>query len=139
MIGQEMARRVLDRYGTNDLETILKTEGIQVRPFPRWNARFHDVFVSPILAIPKDIGEPLRRSILAHALGHHFLHTGNQMWLRGYDRTWNAKQEYQAEEFAAWLTIPAEAELDIVYMSPGEVARRYRVIEELVRVRTSAL
>ena len=66
---------------------------------------------------------------------HHFMHEGNQVWFKDVDPLWNWKQERQAEEFAAWLTVPASEDADLLYMGPSELARRYRITEELARVR----
>ena len=79
------------------------------------------------------IGE--QRAKVAHTLGHHFLHVGNQHWLWQRDWVWAARQEHQAEEFAAWLTVPASEDADLLYMAPAEMARTYRITEELARVR----
>ena len=85
---------------------------------------------------------PLQRG--SPALGHEWhiagatisCTAGGSRGLRGFDNTWTGKQEHQAEELAAWLTIPADAGPDTSILPPGDVARRYRVTQGLVGTRT---
>ena len=133
MIGREIASRVIDRFGTNDLKTLVRQEGLEVRTRDPWQARCDDAYVYPIIFVPKGLHATEFRTRVAHCLGHHFMHAGNQVWLTGFDGVWSAKQERQAEEFAAWLTLPASVVL--TNESPGETARRYRVTEGLVQIR----
>ena len=99
------------------------------------STRFRELFVPPIIFIPVDFTAEERRSLLAHALGHHYLHDCNQLWLRGFDRIWNWKQERQAEEFAAWLLIPEDDTPDLVGLTVAEVAARYEVDVKLAGIR----
>ena len=135
MIGREIAQRVLDTYGTSDLKTIVRGERLVVITLRRWKARFDDFFVRPVILIPSDITTSMRRTLIAHTLGHHFIHDGNQVWLRGYDAIWNLKLEHQAEQFAAFLTIPETEEPYLTGLPSTEIARMYKVTEDLVRVR----
>ena len=134
MIGRDIAQRVIRQHGTNDLKTIVEKEGLQVRTRHPWPARFEDCYVRPIIFVPRGLSSPDFRTRVAHCLGHHFMHTGNQVWMRGFDATWSAKQERQADEFAAWLTIPADVGSDVALLPPG-VARRYRVTQDLAVIR----
>ncbi len=54
-----------------------------------------------------------RRRLIAHAIGHHLLHCGNQLYLYIWQKPTVGKQEREAEEFAAHFLIP-EKELDRV-------------------------
>ena len=89
----------------------------------------------PVIYIPRGITAAQRRTRIAHCLGHYFMHEGNQIWFGGYDRIWNWKQERQAEEFAAFLRIPEGEELWLPGLSDSEVARIFKVSEDLVKVR----
>jgi len=135
MLGRRTAAEIIARYGTNELKAITKGEGMRVVAKTPWLARFQEITVGRLILIPGNIPTAQRRSIIAHGLGHHFLHEGNQVWLRGLDRVWDAKQERQADEFAAWLMIPEREDGFLSGMSAEAVARRYRVTEELVRAR----
>ena len=135
MIGKEVAARVIADHGTFDLMAIVKAQGLVVEILHPWEARFEDTYFYPYIFVPKDLPPAEFRTRIAHSLGHHFLHDGNQAWLRRFDRIWNWKQEHQAEEFAAWVTIPESENLELVYMRAGEVSRKYRVRQELAELR----
>ena len=135
MIGKEAAARTIQRLGTLDPEAIVGREGLPVATLELRSTRFRELFVPPIIFIPVDFTAEERRSLLAHALGHHYLHDCNQLWLRGFDRIWNWKQERQAEEFAAWLLIPECDTPDLVGLTVAEVAARYEVDVKLAGIR----
>ena len=64
MLGRETAARVLQRYGTGDLKTIVKGERLLVRVLRPWKARFEDFFVvdsrpSPSLGCPSAVQETI--------------------------------------------------------------------------------
>ncbi len=126
---------MIQRYGTNDLDMIIKAEGLKVRDVQRWAVRFQDLFVRPVILILQGVTRASKRTLLDHALGHHFLHDGNQIWLRGYDRVWSWCQEHRAEEFAAYLTIPKSDELYLIGLPGSEVAQIFHVTDDLVQAR----
>ncbi len=135
MQGRDKARQVLAKYGGNELKAIVRQENLMVRERHPWPARFQDMFVSPVIFVPREISKSQRRVLVAHCLGHHFLHEANQVWLRGFDTTWNRKLERQAEEFAAFLLIPEHEGVLLEALGPADLAARYGVTEELVDLR----
>ena len=135
MIGREVAARTIARHGTSDLDTIVKAEGLRVETRHPWRVRFDDLLIYPLILVPRDLSPADYRTRVAHSLGHHFLHDGNQAWLRGFDRIWSWKQEYQAEEFAAWVTMPESEDPWLDYLSARDVVRKYRVDEKLADIR----
>jgi Zn-dependent peptidase ImmA (M78 family) len=135
MIGKETAAKTIQRLGTFDPEAIVGQEGLPVATLDLRSTRFRELFVPPVIFIPVDCTPVERRSLLAHALGHHYLHDCNQLWLRGFDRIWNWKQERQVEEFAAWLLIPEGDTPELVGLTIGEVAARYEVDVALAGIR----
>ena len=139
MIGREAAAQLIAKHKTSDLRTLVKKEGLVVKTRYPWKARFEEAFVYPFIFVPRYLSRPAFRSRVAHALGHHLLHAGNQVWMRGFDRIWNLKQEQQAQEFASYLLIPKEQELFMTHISIETFARMYAVEEELVRVRGRAV
>ena len=139
MIGRRKAAEVVDRYGTNDLRLIVESEMLNVRTMDPWDDAFEDIFVHPTIFVPEGLERPDFRTRVAHCLGHHLLHAGNQIWLKGFDRLWNVKQEREADEFAAWLLIP---EFDLDALEDGHasiIADRYALTEDLVRIRLEGL
>ena len=135
MIGRDTAQRIIEQYGTNDLKTIVDGETLEVRTKHPWRASYRDAYIHPIIFVPRDQPRAEFRTSVAHCLGHHFMHGGNQVWLRGFDWVWSAKQERQADEFAAWLTIPDGEEPYIAGLSTCDVAKIYKVAEDLAGVR----
>ena len=135
MIGRETAARVIESHGTADLESIVEAEGLIVKTRHPWKGSFDDLYVYPHIFVPRGLSTADFRSRVAHCLGHHFLHPGNQIWMRGLDRAWSWKMEHQAEEFAAWLLVPKDQSDDVKRMSIAEVAARYQVDEKLAEVR----
>ena len=135
MIGKEATARTIQSLGVHDPEAIAGREGLHVATLDLRSTRFRELFVPPIIFIPLDFTAVERRSLLAHALGHYYLHDCNQLWLRGFDRIWNWKQERQAEEFAAWLLIPEGDTPDLVGLTVAEVADNYEVDIRLAGMR----
>ena len=135
MIGKETAARTIKEFGALDPEAIAGREGLPVATLELRSTRFRELFVPPVIFIPVDFTTVERRSLLAHALGHYYLHDCNQVWLRGFDRIWNWKQERQAEEFAAWLLIPEDDTPALVGLTVAEVAARFGVDVRLAGIR----
>ena len=59
----------------------------------------------------------------------YYSRDGKQVLRRGF------RTSRQAEQAAAWLTIPASEEPEVSYMNAEELARRYRITEDLGWVR----
>ena len=136
MIGKQKAAEVTAQYGGNSLKVIAKGEKIIVRELHPWIGRFQDIFVNYCIFVPRGIHYEHRRVLVAHCLGHHFMHDGNQAWLRGFDSVWSAKQEYQAEEFTAYLLIPEhECQGGPIETPPRELAKQFSVTEDVAQLR----
>lgn len=58
------------------------------------------------ISIMTDSDIPEKKHLIAHALGHHYLHKGNYAYI---DDISLDKQEKQAEDFAAMLLVPPDA------------------------------
>lgn len=78
MIGKEVAARVIADHGTSDLMAIVKAQALIVEILHPWQARFEDTYFYPYIFVPKDLSMAAFRTRIAHSLGHHFLHVGNQ-------------------------------------------------------------
>ena len=130
-----MAARVIAKHRTSDLRTVVEAEGLNVETRHPWQVSSDDLFVYPLILVPRNLHASEFRTRVAHCLGHHFLHEGSQIWLRRHDRIWSWKQDAQAEELAAWLTIPESETIELTYMTAKEVARRYRITEDLAELR----
>jgi len=141
MSGKAVARRIRKAFETNDPEVIAEKEGLDVMAvyLPR---RWWDILLWEFVAIRDDISLPWKRWCLAHCLGHHFMHHGNQLRLKDRDTLIHKRrlQEAEAESFAAWLLIPEE-ELGALKQTEGEnldiwkVAEHFNVPVEMVPFR----
>lgn len=117
-----------------DMEKIAETEGCKL---VEWR------FLSPVkevkhgrwIGIAKGLDENERRYLVAHALGHHLLHCGNQLWFRDWQETSVVKQEKEADEFAAHLLIPENELEKLGKPAAWEIAEYFGVPEEIAASR----
>lgn len=136
MLGRDKAAEVIRRHGSNDPREVIQDEGLAVARLDFGEARFREFYVNGVIFLPLETeSEAEERSCLAHALGHHFLHIGNQVWMRGLGSMWSWKQERQAEEFAAWFLIPESEEASLEGLSTPEICDAYSVDVRIAEVR----
>ena len=141
MSGRTAAQRVNKRFGTNDPEIIAEKEGLEVIT-ANLPGRWWDILLWDCITIREDLVPKWQRWCLAHCLGHHFMHHGNQLRLREQaDLVSRRKlQEADAELFAAWLLIP-EGELNALEEAEGEnldtwtISEHFQVPAEMVPFR----
>ena len=129
MSGKQMALRTRKLFGTSDPEIIAQQEGLEViiTYLPQ---RWWDVLLWDYIAIREDLVPKWRRWCLAHSLGHHFMHHGNQLRLAEkaelvYRRR---RQEADAEAFAAWLLVPPD-ELEKLQQVEGDTLDGWTISE----------
>ena len=136
MLGRRKAAEAIREHGSNDLHEVIRAEGLSVARLDFGRARFREFFVNGVIFLPLETeSEAEERSNLAHALGHHFLHVGNQIWMRGFGSMWSWKQERQAEEFAAWFLIPESAESCLRGLSTSEICGAFNVDARIAAAR----
>ena len=132
MSGKALAGRTIKLFGTTDPEIIAAREGLEVTrmPLPR---RWWDILLWDCVAIRDDISLPFVRWCLAHCLGHHFMHHGNQLKMKDQKVLIQKRllQEAEAESFAAYLLVP-ESELDELKQFEGENLTAWQVAEHFV-------
>ncbi len=129
--------------GCRQLEDICDGEDIHLTYFPfkgriqERYIRFHDGVTILTLDARLQGDELAVKRLMAHGLGHHFLHHGNHCYLHSL---WLDKQERQAEMFAAMLLVPpgvirlqrscTPRQLEKAFTIPRELATmRYRMLE----------
>ena len=129
MSGKALARRTRKLFGTTDPEIIAAREGLEVTRIPLPN-RWWDILLWDCVAIRDDISLPFVRWCLAHCLGHHFMHHGNQLKMKDWNVLIQKRllQEAEAESFAAYLLVP-ESELDELKQLEGENLTAWHVAE----------
>ena len=108
---QRRARQILRKYDLStapiDLHKIVTAEGITLDEWS-FGGRVKEVYLGDSIGIRSHTNKRKRRELIAHALGHHFLHTGNQLYFESCDQFVNFKQEFEAECFATELLMPRE-------------------------------
>ncbi len=134
----EKARDLLRRYPELsfpvNMEDVLGKEGCEV---VEWS------FASPVREVKRGrwvgmahgLDQPEARYLMAHALGHHLLHCGNQLWFREWQQASTRRQEREADEFAAHILIPEGDLARVGTLDTWEIAERFGVPEELARRR----
>jgi hypothetical protein len=134
----EKARELLRRHpGLTfplDIEELVNEIGCELIEWP---------FLSPVkevkqgrwIGIAAGLDQRERRYLAAHALGHHLLHCGNQLWFRDWQETSVLRQEREADEFAAHILMPEEELKEFDRLSTWDIAEYFGVPEELATLR----
>jgi len=144
-VASQRAANIREEYKLStpvDLEVIVEGEDLEVIPFP-FAGRVPEVIVGRDIGIKDSITSArYRRELIAHALGHHFLHAGNQLFsLNRRDHQRTLSQEREGREFAFHLLVP-EKELEACLaqgMDLAEVADHFQVTELFMRARCESL
>jgi Zn-dependent peptidase ImmA (M78 family) len=111
-----------------DLTIIVEKEGMISYKFPfqgRLKERYFATSDGIVqIAVASDISSTEQKHMIAHALGHHFLHQGNHAHI---NCIFQDKQEHQADVFAAVLLVPPSILMRIRPSSALELAREYGI------------
>lgn len=127
--GEEL-RREMGLRGQVDALAVSDNLGLVVKRF-RF-AVFEEMRLANFIAIAERLEPDWRRWTLAHAVGHGFLHVGNQFWIRRHTDLGHGF-EREAEDFAFGLLVdPREAAAEGCVHS-WEVAEHFGVPDEMVR------
>lgn len=111
---QRRAREIRRRYHfsrPSDIERVLKAENVQVMWYP-FAGRVKEMIVQNKVGLASSLARDSRRGreLLAHALGHSLMHSGNQPFFHLEHEPVVARQmEHQAWDFAYELLMPADA------------------------------
>jgi Zn-dependent peptidase ImmA (M78 family) len=129
------AEEVRQHYG-NSLSRILREEKIEVVERKSW---WKELFVADEvhreICLQKGLARAEKRVLLAHALGHHFLHRGNRFYFAEADPEALETQEQEAWEFAAFLLIPTKELTPLAHRPLSALARRFGVPVDVMRLR----
>lgn len=118
----ERITEVAERYRGWRPEEIADSEGLGIIETGNMPRCFDDMLCLGTIVIPRDLAPEDRQWRIAHCLGHHFLHVGNQVWLKGRGLLPREKQEREADRLAACLMVN--------YAAPG-------LLDDLLRLRLS--
>lgn len=116
------ANRIMRKYDERDPERIAHYAGIMIlpQPFVKQKGAYTVMMRKPIIFIKRDLHPAMRSIVLAHELGHHFLHRQEAIQSGGFHEfnlfdMQNNQMEYEANVFAAQLKLPDEDVLECVY------------------------
>jgi hypothetical protein len=85
-----------------DLQWLTGELGIHVTTFP-FKGRIQEMIVDGVVGVQPGLSRPWFRWYVAHAMGHYLMHVGTSFGLESWQWINHARDEWQAEEFAAWL------------------------------------
>jgi len=133
-LAQQKAVQTTRLYQTNDPYRIAELLNIQVID-ATLAGRLKELYFGDHIILRANLSHNEKRHFLAHALGHHFMHTGNYLFFQQHRYLQNDKEEMQAEEFAAHLLVPDRELEPIADSPPAELASFFQVSEELITLR----
>lgn len=121
-----------------NIEKIIKRERICLDDW-HFSGRIKEAYLGDSIGIQNTVGVKKRRELIAHALGHHFLHEGNHLYFETHDQFVTFKQECEAQAFAAELLIPEKLLKPLANLPVHELSDRFCVTDELVKYRLEIL
>lgn len=138
---QRRAQAIRRRYRLKrpgDIERIMNAEKIHLVRVA-FAGRLQEMIVENYIGIQSSIRDPRRvNELLAHALGHYFLHSGNQPFHHVQrDRVLAQQWERQAWDFAFELLMPAK-QVELLlrrYWSDADLRENFQVSEEFYQMR----
>lgn len=133
---QKRARQVLRKYDLTtapiDLKKIIDGEELILDEWS-FQGRVKEVYLGDSIGIDRDADPKKQRELIAHALGHHFLHTGNHLYFERHDQFTTFKQEHEAQCFAAELLLPKAELKKVKHLTTGEIANYFSVPEDFTQ------
>ncbi|OIO87535.1 MAG: hypothetical protein AUK32_03705 [Candidatus Aquicultor secundus] len=127
-IAKRKALDVANQYG-NNLQDILDAEGVKIIYYAL-AGRMKEIYFGEHIILKSGLGEAERKELIAHALGHHFLHTGNHLAVSSGTYSWDKLQERQADVFTAYLLMP-----EMNNSSVQEITRTFLVTDKFASFR----
>lgn len=136
------AREVLQRCKLSsapiNIDKIIACEGLSLDDW-QFAGRIKEAYLGDSIGIKNTVDSKKRRELIAHALGHHFLHAGNHLYFEQHDQFITFKQEHEAQCFAAELLIPTPLLEPIKDWPTYELADYFSVNEDLIKFRLEVL
>ncbi|RJQ52074.1 MAG: ImmA/IrrE family metallo-endopeptidase [Actinobacteria bacterium] len=132
----EKAKETYKRYGTTNPAILARALGICVLE-EELAGRVREIYFGDSIVIRKDMTPAEKRAMLAHALGHHFMHAGNHLAMQKRVYSFGNRHEKQADVFAACFLVPEDhLEEELAKKLPvHELAECFGVTESLIRFR----
>ena len=121
-----------------NINKIIEREGLSLDDW-QFAGRIKEAYLGDSIGIKNTVDPRKRRELIAHALGHHFLHAGNHLYFEQHDQFITFKQEHEAQCFAAELLIPTLLLEPLKDLLIYELADYFSVDEDLVKFRLEIL
>ena len=116
------ADEIVDTYNSRDPERIAKLCGILIKEvdWDKQSGAYTEILRQPVIFISKNLRRSMRSVVIAHELGHHFLHRKEAAEVGGFKEfevfnMTKSNLEYEANIFAAQLLLPDDAVKEMVY------------------------
>ena len=110
--------------------------GFEVIP---WALRAQEEMrIDRYMCIAEDLEPDERRWMIAHSIGHWFLHPGNHLWI--YKHTsFGGRIEREANDFACAMLMDVEEALDAHLTESWEIAEHFGIPDRMVRLQLPLL
>ena len=125
----EQLRRKLKLSGRVDAEEVANLLGLVVVPWPLDVQE--EMQMGHYIGVAERLDARWRRWVIAHAIGHKLLHSGNHLWIRDHTSL-GSLYEREAEDFARALLVDAQEAMEEGLSELWEVAEHFGVPEEMV-------
>jgi hypothetical protein len=122
-------RRKLRLSGQVDAEAVANLLGLVVVPWPLEVQE--EMQMGHYIGVADRLDARWRRWVIAHAIGHRLLHSGNHLWIRDHTSL-GSLYEREAEDFARALLVDAQEAMEEGLTELWEVAEHFGVPEEMV-------
>lgn len=133
---QKRARQVLRKYNLTtapiDLQTIIRGENLILDEWS-FHGRVKEVYLGDSIGIDQTSDPKKQRELIAHALGHHFLHQGNHFYFEGRNQFVTFKQEHEAQCFAAELLMPSKELPRIKHLTQDQISDHFCVPKDFIQ------
>lgn len=119
-----------------DIEALAEAEGLE---WLHWHfgGSLREVKRGRWIGLAPGVEGAEQRYLIAHALGHHLLHAGNQLSFYHQQLGILGREEREADVCAAHILMPEEELEKVPRMPPWELVEYFKVPEELARRRVT--
>ena len=122
----EQLRRKLGLSGRVDAEAVADILGLEVVPWPMEVQQ--EMQMGRFIGVAERLDARWRRWVIAHAIGHRLLHSGNHLWIRDHTSL-GGLYEREAEDFARALLMDVDEAMEEGLSELWEVAEHFGVPE----------
>lgn len=121
-------RRKLKLSGRVDAETVASILGLEVVTWPLDVQE--EMQMDRYIGVAERLDARWRRWVIAHAIGHRLLHSGNHLWIRDHTSL-GSLFEREAEDFARALLMDVDEAMTEGLSELWEVAEHFGVPQEM--------